>query len=157
MISRIWHGYTAPCNADAYEMLLKEEIFTGIQGRKIPGYVGIQLLRRAMGEEVEFVTVMWFETLEAVKIFAGKTTKPLWCRLKPGRSWPISTSARSITKCAPAGRPCRKRKRANHKGTKERKESSQRREESKRENQEFFLFLLQNLFFVLFVNFVPLW
>ena len=72
MISRIWHGYTAPCNADAYEMLLKEEIFTGIQGRKIPGYVGIQLLRRAMGEEVEFVTVMWFETLEAVKIFAGE-------------------------------------------------------------------------------------
>jgi antibiotic biosynthesis monooxygenase (ABM) superfamily enzyme len=72
MISRIWHGYTAPCNADAYEMLLKEEIFTGIQGRKISGYVGIQLLRRAMGEEVEFITIMWFETLEAVKIFAGE-------------------------------------------------------------------------------------
>ena len=72
MISRIWHGYAAPCNADAYEMLLKEEIFTRIQGRKIPGYVGIQLLRREMGQEVEFITIMWFETLEAVKIFAGE-------------------------------------------------------------------------------------
>ena len=72
MISRIWHGYTAPGNADAYEMLLKEEIFTGIQGRKIPGFVDIQLLRRQQGEEVEFVTMMWFETLEAVKIFAGE-------------------------------------------------------------------------------------
>ncbi len=72
MISRIWHGYTTPYNADAYEMLLKEEIFTGIQGRKIPGFAGIQLLRREMGEEVEFVTIMWFETLEAVKIFAGE-------------------------------------------------------------------------------------
>jgi heme-degrading monooxygenase HmoA len=72
MISRIWHGYTTPCNADAYEMLLKEEIFTGIQGRKIPGFAGIQLLRRELGEEVEFITIMWFETLEAVKIFAGE-------------------------------------------------------------------------------------
>jgi len=74
MISRIWHGYTAPGNADAYEMLLKEEIFTGIQSRKIPGFAGIQLLRRDLGQglEVEFVTLMWFETLEAVKIFAGE-------------------------------------------------------------------------------------
>jgi heme-degrading monooxygenase HmoA len=72
MISRIWHGYTVPCNADAYETLLKEEIFTGIQGRKIPGFAGIQLLRREVGEEVEFITIMWFEALEAVKIFAGE-------------------------------------------------------------------------------------
>lgn len=72
MISRIWHGYTTPGNADAYEMLLKEEIFTGIAGRKIPGFLDIQLLRRQLGEEVEFVTIMEFETLEAVKLFAGE-------------------------------------------------------------------------------------
>ena len=53
MISRIWHGWTTPENADAYEALLKEEIFTGIGNRQIPGYRGIQLLRRDVGSEVE--------------------------------------------------------------------------------------------------------
>jgi antibiotic biosynthesis monooxygenase (ABM) superfamily enzyme len=72
MISRIWHGWTAPGRADAYEALLKSEIFTGIQGRQIPGYRGIQLFRRDLGDEVEFVTVMWFDSIEAVRIFAGQ-------------------------------------------------------------------------------------
>jgi len=71
MISRIWHGYTTPQNADAYETLLKEEIFTGIHGRNIEGFREIQLFRREMGAEVEFITVMWFDNLEAVRIFAG--------------------------------------------------------------------------------------
>jgi antibiotic biosynthesis monooxygenase (ABM) superfamily enzyme len=72
MISRIWHGWTHPANADIYETLLKSEIFTGIQNREIPGYHGIQLLRRQAGEEVEFVTIMWFDSIEAVRIFAGE-------------------------------------------------------------------------------------
>jgi hypothetical protein len=72
MISRIWHGWTAPENAAAYEALLQEEIFVGIQGRNIPGYHGIQLLSRAVGDEVEFVTLMTFDSLEAVRIFAGE-------------------------------------------------------------------------------------
>jgi hypothetical protein len=71
MISRIWHGYTTPGNADAYEALLKEEIFLGIKDRQIAGFKGIQLFRRELGGEVEFITVMWFETLEAVRVFAG--------------------------------------------------------------------------------------
>jgi antibiotic biosynthesis monooxygenase (ABM) superfamily enzyme len=72
VISRVWHGWTTPANADAYEKLLKSEIFTGIRDRQIAGYRGIQLFRRNLGDEVEFVTVMWFDTIEAVKIFAGK-------------------------------------------------------------------------------------
>lgn len=71
MISRIWHGYTLPANADAYETLLKEEIFIGIRGRNIPGFREIQLFRRNLGAEVEFITVMWFDNLEAVRTFAG--------------------------------------------------------------------------------------
>jgi antibiotic biosynthesis monooxygenase (ABM) superfamily enzyme len=71
VISRIWHGYTTPENADPYEALLQGEIFTGIEGRNIPGFHGIQLLRRSLGEEVEFITVMWFDSLDAVKGFAG--------------------------------------------------------------------------------------
>ena len=71
MISRIWHGYTKPANADAYEALLKEEIFIGIRGRKIAGFREIQLFRRDLAAEVEFITVMWFDSLEAVRAFAG--------------------------------------------------------------------------------------
>ena len=72
MISRIWHGWTTPGNADAYEALLEEEIFVGIQSRQIRGFKGIQLLRREVGEEVEFVTIMVFDSLDAVREFAGE-------------------------------------------------------------------------------------
>ena len=72
MISRIWHGWAAPANADAYESLLKSEIFVGIQDRRIVGYHGIQLFRRNVADEVEFVTVMWFDTIDAVRAFAGE-------------------------------------------------------------------------------------
>ncbi len=72
MISRIWHGYTTRENAEAYEHLLKEEIFTGIRDRHIPGFQEIQLFRRNLEEEVEFITVMWFDTLDTVRLFAGE-------------------------------------------------------------------------------------
>ncbi len=71
MIARIWHGWTTPENADAYEALLNEEIFVGIKNREIQGFKDIQLLRRRVGEEVEFVTIMRFESLDAVREFAG--------------------------------------------------------------------------------------
>lgn len=71
MISRIWHGYTTFANADAYEKLLKEEIFTSIKGRNIKGYKGIQLLRREMENETEFITIMWFKSMDSVIEFAG--------------------------------------------------------------------------------------
>jgi heme-degrading monooxygenase HmoA len=72
MISRIWHGWTTPANADTYERLLKQEIFVGIHNRNIPGFKSIQLLRRSVGEQVEFVTIMVFDSLEAVRLFAGE-------------------------------------------------------------------------------------
>ena len=72
MISRIWHGYTTPENAYTYENLLKEEIFVGIHDRNISGFREIQLFRRELGPEVEFITVMWFDSLEVVRIFAGE-------------------------------------------------------------------------------------
>lgn len=69
MISRIWHGWTSAANADAYEALLNEEIFEGIKSRNIRG---IQLLRRPIGAEVEFITIMRFDSLDAVREFAGE-------------------------------------------------------------------------------------
>lgn len=71
MISRIWHGRTARENADAYEQLLRTEIFQGIAERSIQGYRGIHLLRRDVDDGVEFVTIMWFDSLDAVRAFAG--------------------------------------------------------------------------------------
>ena len=72
MISRIWHGYTTRENADTYENLFKEEISVGIKDRHIQGFQEIQLLRREHGNEVEFITIMWFDSLEAVRTFAGE-------------------------------------------------------------------------------------
>jgi heme-degrading monooxygenase HmoA len=72
MISRIWHGWTTPSNAETYEALLKEEIFVGILNRHIRGFKGIQLLRREVGAEVEFITIMTFESLDEVREFAGE-------------------------------------------------------------------------------------
>ena len=72
MIARIWHGWTSPENAEVYENLLKTEIFSGIALKNVKGYKGIQLFRRSLEKEVEFITTMWFESLENVKQFAGE-------------------------------------------------------------------------------------
>ena len=73
MIGRIWRGWTKFENADKYESLLKEEIFPAIASKKISGYSGIQLFRRPIEKnEVEFITVMEFDSLDAVKQFAGE-------------------------------------------------------------------------------------
>jgi hypothetical protein len=72
MIGRIWHGWTAPENADRYENLLREEIFPGIAAKGVAGYRGIELFRRALDGEVEFITIMWFDSWDAVREFAGE-------------------------------------------------------------------------------------
>jgi heme-degrading monooxygenase HmoA len=69
MIARTWHGYTTAQNADAYERLLKTTILPGIH--RVAGYRGAYLLRRAVGSEVEFVTVTLWDSLDAVREFAG--------------------------------------------------------------------------------------
>lgn len=71
MIVRIWHGWTTMARAEAYEALLRDEIFVGIRDRRIAGFRHIQLLRRAAGRDIEFVTIMTFDSLDAVREFAG--------------------------------------------------------------------------------------
>jgi heme-degrading monooxygenase HmoA len=70
MISRIWHGWTTPENADAYQAFLETEMFPSIH--EVAGFLGAMLLRRDLGGEVEFVTVTRFESLDAVRAFAGE-------------------------------------------------------------------------------------
>ena len=72
MIKRIWHGYTTPENADAYERLLETEVFPGIEAKKIPGYRCIELYRRKLGQEIQFTTVMSFDSLDNVIAFQGE-------------------------------------------------------------------------------------
>ena len=71
MIVRLWHGWTTPQNAAAYEALLLTEIFKGIESRKIGGFLGIDLMVRKGEREVEFVTMMRFASLQAIRDFAG--------------------------------------------------------------------------------------
>jgi antibiotic biosynthesis monooxygenase (ABM) superfamily enzyme len=72
VITRIWHGWTEPGNADAYETLLRTEVFPGILAKNVAGFRRIELFRRPAGDEVEFVTIMWFDSLDDVMAFAGE-------------------------------------------------------------------------------------
>lgn len=72
MIERIWHGWTTPENADEYERLLKEVIFPRFADEAGAGYRGARILRRSAEDEVEFVTIMRFSSLDAVREFAGE-------------------------------------------------------------------------------------
>ncbi|HEV8629497.1 MAG TPA: antibiotic biosynthesis monooxygenase [Thermoanaerobaculia bacterium] len=69
LIVRLWHGRTRPEDADTYHQMLREEILPGIH--RIAGYRGCYLLWRAAGDEVEFVTLTLWESLHAVRRFAG--------------------------------------------------------------------------------------
>ena len=71
MVSRIWYGWTSHEDAAAYQSLLESEILPGIANRQIEGYKGAHLLRRDLESEVEFVTILWFDSLDAVRNFAG--------------------------------------------------------------------------------------
>jgi heme-degrading monooxygenase HmoA len=71
MICRVWRGWTTPENADAYESIVRGEVIPGIESMRIPGFQHIDLLRRDLDTEVEFVTIMWFDDLESIKAFTG--------------------------------------------------------------------------------------
>lgn len=74
MIARVWHGWTAPENADRYQELLETTVLPDIAAMNIDGYLGAELLREAPAEpggEVEFVTILRFGSLEQIRAFTG--------------------------------------------------------------------------------------
>ena len=90
MIARHWRGWTKVQDADAYENLLKRSVFPALQ--RIDGYRGGYILRNDGPQEVEFVVVNLFDSLDAVKSFAGPSystpvfepeAKALLCRIDP--------------------------------------------------------------------------
>jgi hypothetical protein len=71
MILRYWRGWTSPQNADSYQQIVSEQVLPGIAARQLDGYSGAYLLRRDLDDEVEFATVMIFDSLDHVRAFAG--------------------------------------------------------------------------------------
>jgi heme-degrading monooxygenase HmoA len=96
MIARIWHGWTKRADAKTYEKMLRDEIFPSIAARNIKGYRGAELFIREDENETEFVTLLRFDSMGAVKEFAGADeTKPvifpgvkmLLTRMEPARHY----------------------------------------------------------------------
>src|ERR1043165_3934136 len=71
MIARIWHGWTKPADAKTYENMLRNEIFPSIAARNIKGYHGAELFIQEDENETEFITLLRFDSMDAVKEFAG--------------------------------------------------------------------------------------
>jgi hypothetical protein len=71
-IRRIWHGWTTIANADEYWRVLTGTVIPGIEAKSIEGYRGVEVLRRDHDSEVEFVTVMTFDSLQNVIEFQGE-------------------------------------------------------------------------------------
>jgi hypothetical protein len=72
MICRLWRGWTTRANAAAYEAIVRGEVIPGIEARAIPGFLHIDLMRRVCGDEVEFQTLMWFDSLDSIRAFMGE-------------------------------------------------------------------------------------
>ncbi len=71
MICRLWRGWATPEDADAYERIVRTEVIPGIEARIIPGFRHIDLMKRDLGDAIEFQTLMWFDSLEAIRDFMG--------------------------------------------------------------------------------------
>jgi hypothetical protein len=73
MICRTWHGWTSKPHADGYEAYLRDELFPRLRSELVAhGYKGFHILRLDDGDEVEFMTMVWFDTLDSVRAFAGE-------------------------------------------------------------------------------------
>ena len=70
MIARHWRGSTKIEKADEYEALLKSRVLSSLSS--IDGYRGAYILRRDSPGEAEFVVINLFDSLDAVKRFAGE-------------------------------------------------------------------------------------
>ncbi len=74
-IKRVWHGWTTKENADKYQNILNKDVLPSIEAKQIPGYEKIEVLKIELEDEVEFVTIMTFESLQNVIDFQGENYK----------------------------------------------------------------------------------
>jgi hypothetical protein len=71
MIARVWRGWTTPDKADAYQQFVSTQVLPEIASRNLEGYHGAYLLRREIGDEVEFSTIMLFDSIDNIRAFTG--------------------------------------------------------------------------------------
>jgi heme-degrading monooxygenase HmoA len=102
MICRLWRGWTTKDNADAYERIVREEVIPGIEARRIPGFRGIDLVRRERDRDVEFMTLMWFDTLGSVRGFMGDDYEAAHVLRVRRRCSPTLTGAQRTTRYSTA-------------------------------------------------------
>jgi heme-degrading monooxygenase HmoA len=69
MIARIWHGATPICKGDEYLKLMREVAIPDY--RSAPGNKGAYVLWRTEGDKAHFLTLTFWESLEAIRTFAG--------------------------------------------------------------------------------------
>jgi hypothetical protein len=72
MIARIWRGWTTPDKADAYQQIVSTQVLPEIASRNLDGYHGAYLLRREVEGEVEFSTIMLFDSIDNIRAFTGE-------------------------------------------------------------------------------------
>lgn len=75
MIARIRYGWTTHENADTYYQALTSEVIPGIEAMNIKGFRKIEVFRRDLDDEVEFITIMYFDSLDSIKAFTGEDYK----------------------------------------------------------------------------------
>lgn len=71
-IKRVWHGWTTLDLADKYQSVLQNEVIPDIEAKNIPGYRKFEVLRLDRQGEVEFVTIITFDSIENVIAFQGE-------------------------------------------------------------------------------------
>lgn len=69
MIARIWAARATAANAPAYAEHLRAEVIPTLRG--VDGYQGAKLMQRQDGDEIEIVVVTWWQSLDAIRGFAG--------------------------------------------------------------------------------------
>jgi heme-degrading monooxygenase HmoA len=69
VVTRMWRGWARAEDADRYHRHYRSEVMAVL--RQVPGFRGARLLRRTVGEETEFVSLTFFDDLEAIRRFAG--------------------------------------------------------------------------------------
>ena len=72
MICRLWRGWASAANAADYEHVVRNQVIPAIEARRIAGFLHFDLMKTARGDEVEFQTLMWFDSLETIKTFIGE-------------------------------------------------------------------------------------
>ena len=69
MIARVWHGVVPVASAEAYSRYIEET--GGAEARRTPGNRGVLVLRRVAGPQVHFLFTSFWESLQAIRRFAG--------------------------------------------------------------------------------------